>query len=314
MFDPGPDGPLGSRHGYDTHLARALGVPRRHPGRQAHLRRPVPERQPEVPREREGTGARRRDLHHPRAQRPRRRHARPGEEVPVPRGCSGRASRLPLDARRRRGRRRARPEQGRHGRPGRDQGHARARAALVQLHDRGAGRLGDGVGDRLHRRAVRARLRLRRGTQALLRRRHERLRRHGADRAPLRAGRRDSPDRRPLHDGSEGGGGRVRAARREALRAVPLRHVPDPRGDARAAARAGARSRGDQRPSRADRSSCERALVRRDRAPRARSSRSRARSTSRARSSSTTSRIRPASARRTRRGRRSSSARRPRRR
>ena len=40
-----------------------------------------------------------------------------------------------------RGRRRARPEQGRHRRPRRDQGHARARAALVQLHDRGAGRL-----------------------------------------------------------------------------------------------------------------------------------------------------------------------------
>ena len=145
MFDPASDGPLGSRHGYDTHLARTFGVPRRHPERQAHLRRSVPEREPEVPREREGAGARRRDLHHPRPQRPRRRHARPGEEVPVPGRRAGRAPRLPLHAGLR-GRRRARPEQGRHGRPRRDQGHARARAALVELHDRRAGGLADGSG------------------------------------------------------------------------------------------------------------------------------------------------------------------------
>ena len=40
------------------------------------------------------------------------------------------------------------------------------------------------------------------------------------------------------------GGGRARAARRQALRAVPLRHVPDPHRHARAAARARARRRG----------------------------------------------------------------------
>ena len=38
----------------------------------------------------------------------------------------------------------------------------------------------------------------------------------------------------------------LRAARREALRAVPLRHVPDPRRHARRAARAGAGRRGDR--------------------------------------------------------------------
>ena len=53
---------------------------------------------------------------------------------------------------------------------------------------------------------------------ALLRRRHERVRRHGADRADLRARRRRAPDRRPLHDGPARGGRRARAARRrEAL-------------------------------------------------------------------------------------------------
>ena len=50
-------------------------------------------------------------------------------------------------------------------------------------------------------RAVRPRRRVEDGFEALLRRRHERLRRHGADRADLRAGRRGAADRRPLHDG-----------------------------------------------------------------------------------------------------------------
>ena len=78
MFVTAPDGPLGFRHGHDTHLARARGLPHRHPGRQAHLRRPVPERQPEVPRGRGGARARRRDPHHARARRPLRRHGRAG--------------------------------------------------------------------------------------------------------------------------------------------------------------------------------------------------------------------------------------------
>ena len=62
----------------------------------------------------------------------------------------------------------------------------------------------------------------------LLRRRHVRLRRHAADRPPLRARRRGAADRRPLHDGARGGRARARAARQPALRAVPLGHVPAP--------------------------------------------------------------------------------------
>ena len=49
---------------------------------------------------------------------------------------------------------------------------------------------------------------------ALLRRRHERLRRHGADRADLRPRRRGAADRRPLHDGPARGRRRRRARRR----------------------------------------------------------------------------------------------------
>ena len=60
----------------------------------------------------------------------------------------------------------------------------------------------------------------------LLRRRHERLRRHVADRADLRARRRGAADRRPLHDGPARGGRRARAPRRPPRRAVPLRDVP----------------------------------------------------------------------------------------
>ncbi len=209
------------------HSAFRVDTPDIEGGRQAHLRRPVPQREPEVPREREGTGARRRDLHHPRAQRPRRRHARAGEEVRVPGRRAGRGPRLPRHARLWRGRRRTLSEQGRHGRPGRNQGHAGARPALVQLHDRGARRLADGVGDRLHRRAVGPAFDFGEGPKldfagdtnvfgdmALI--------------ARLYPGGGDPPDRRPLHDGPKGGGGRVRAARREALRAVPLGDVPDP--------------------------------------------------------------------------------------
>ena len=84
------------------------------------------------------------------------------------------------------------------------QGHAHPREPLVE-HATTATYLGEPCGL-----VVRARGR----HEALLRRRHERLRRHGADRADLRAGRRDPADRRPLHDGPEGGGRRARAARR----------------------------------------------------------------------------------------------------
>ena len=56
----------------------------------------------------------------------------------------------------------------------------------------------------------------------------------------LRARPRGAADRRPLHDGPARGGGRARAARGEALCALPLRHVPAAHRHARQAARAGA--------------------------------------------------------------------------
>ena len=59
-----------------TDLARPRRLPLRHPGRQAHLRRPVPERQPEVPGRRARARARRPDRAHARPRRPRRRHGR----------------------------------------------------------------------------------------------------------------------------------------------------------------------------------------------------------------------------------------------
>src|SRR5262249_28432664 len=63
---------------------------------------------------------------------------------------------------------------------------------------------------------------------------------HAADRPDLLPGRGGTPDRRPLHDGARGGRDRARAARLEALRSLPLGHVPAPARDARAATRAGA--------------------------------------------------------------------------
>ena len=93
-------------------------------------------------------------------------------------------------------------EQGRHGRGRRDQGHARERLPLERLGRR-----------RLPRRGRRDRARARERHDALLRRRHLRLRRHAADRAHLLARRGDPADRRPLHDGPARGRGRARAAR-----------------------------------------------------------------------------------------------------
>ena len=77
----------------------------------------------------------------------------------------------------------------------------------------------------------------------VLRRRHLRLRRHGADRAALRAGLRRAADRRPLHDGAARGRGRARAARQPAVHSVPLRHVPAPDRHARSSFRPRRRTR-----------------------------------------------------------------------
>ena len=67
----------------------------------------------------------------------------------------------------------------------------------------------------------------------LLRRGHERLRRHAAHQAAVRARRRRAADRRPLHHGSARGGGCARVPRREALRPLPLGDVPSADGNAR---------------------------------------------------------------------------------
>ena len=122
---------------HDAHLARPRGVPPRHRRRQAHLRRPVPERQPEVPRERADAGARRHHRAHARPRRPRRRHRRPREAARLrPSSRSSSSQRLARQAGRRRDEA-AGPEQGRHGRRRRREVHAHERVPLRL----GAGRL-----------------------------------------------------------------------------------------------------------------------------------------------------------------------------
>ena len=69
------------RNGWDAHLAGTFRLPDRHAGRQARLRRSVPQRQPEVPRGRARAGARRPHPAHARPRRPRGRHDRPVREV-----------------------------------------------------------------------------------------------------------------------------------------------------------------------------------------------------------------------------------------
>ena len=122
---------------------------------------------------------------------------------------SGRAPRSAgLEAWDRRGER-PRPQQGRHRR---GRGHQvlahRCKPLELDLARRGS---------RLLRRACRLRDRGRERDEDLLRRRHERLRRHAADQAAVRARRRRPADRRPLHHGSARGGGRARVPRREAV-------------------------------------------------------------------------------------------------
>ena len=220
-------------------LARARGVPDRERPRQADLRRPVPHREPDDAGEREAAGARRRDRAHARALRPRRRHGRALGAVP------GRADRrVPVELNglaRQRGRERRpapRPEQGRHAGDRRDPVHDRERVPLVEL-ERGP----------VPRRGRRARRQARGRQDDLLRRRHLRLRRHGADRAPVPARPGGAADRRLVHDGADRGRARARAAREPALRAVPLRHVPGADRDAGRARRGRARRRGRAAPA-----------------------------------------------------------------
>ena len=210
-------------------VAGSRELPRRLAGGQADLRRPLAERQPEMPRLREGAGADRRDRDHARARRPRRRDGRAEQAVQAGgRRRERRAEGLARAAGRGDGRP-ARPEQGRHGRGRRDQVHARERLPLERLRTRATTSA---------RRRPRARARERH--DALLRGRHLRLRRHAADRADLLARRGSAADRRPLHDGPARGRRRARAARVEALHPVPLRHLSRAHRDAGRAAQGSA--------------------------------------------------------------------------
>ena len=228
--------------GRDTHLARARRLPLRHPGRQAHLRRPVPDRQPEVPGGRARAGAGRRDLPHARPRRPRRRHRRAGAEVRLPAwsrrsscaaGSRGRAS-------------------------SRDMAHAPNKGGTVDVDGIKVTLTDANHSSSCRRRHVRSASRaascfeLEDGPTLYFAGDTNVFGDMAADRADLRAGRRRAADRRPLHDGPARGRCRARAARRQALRPVPLRHVPAPHRHARAAARARAAASRSSRPSPAE--------------------------------------------------------------
>ena len=114
------------------------------------------------------------------------------------------------------------PQQGRHGRRRRRQGHAHRREPFERATT--ARYLGESCGLVIE---------LEDGTKLYFAGDTNVFGDMAADRAHLRAGRRRAADRRPLHDGPARGRGRARAARREALRALPLRHVPAAHGHAR---------------------------------------------------------------------------------
>ena len=165
-------------------------LPLRHARREARLHRPLPAREPEVPRVRARARADRRDRAHARPRRPCRRHRRPREEARLHRHRAGRAGRLA--AGQAGARERPRPEQGRHRRGRRRQVHAHERAPL-ELEQR----------PRVHGRARAASSStIENGTKLYF----------AGDTcvfgdmqlhpAALRAGRRDPADRRPLHHGS----------------------------------------------------------------------------------------------------------------
>ena len=162
----------------DSHLARTRGVPARHGRGKRIYVDPFLTGNPKTPESREDARARRRDRGHARPRRPRRRHRRALEAVP----------------------RRARSSRRSSSRSG-SASRARTSATLPGLNKGGTQEI-DGI--TLHARRTpstrRARptatyageacglvIRLEDGKSRLLRRRHLRLRRHAADRAPLQA-------------------------------------------------------------------------------------------------------------------------------
>ena len=161
----------------DTHLARPRGVPARHRPRQAHLRRPVPDRQPDHARGREDARARRRDRRHARPRRPRRRRRRALAALPR------RRDRLPGRAEEAGSRRRARTSATRRAQQGR---HAGVDGIAFTLTDAHPLVLGDETGQYLGESCGFV-ITLEDGVPGLLRRRHVRVRRHAADPPSLRA-------------------------------------------------------------------------------------------------------------------------------
>ena len=170
--------------------------------------------EPEVPRQREGAGADRRDRDHARPRRPRRKHPRPRQEVRLHGRRAGRARRLA-----RRMKKAVAEDKIRDPNKGGTVDLDGVKVTLTHAQH------SSGTIDRttcLHGRAVRLRVRGRERDEDLLRRGHERVRRHAADQAAVRARRGDPADRRPLHDGPEGGGCRARVPRR--ARCVPCHY------------------------------------------------------------------------------------------
>ena len=192
-------------------------------GREADLRRPLAH-EPEVPREREGAGADRRDRDHARPRRPRRQHRSTCSRsidctvvapVELADWLVWMKKAVAEDKIRD-------PNKG---------GTVDVDGVKVTLtHAQHSSGTIDDDHMVVPRRARRLRVRGRERHEDLLRRRHERLRRHAADQAAVRAGRRGAADRRPLHDGPDARrlSHSSSSARRSASRATTARSRSSP--------------------------------------------------------------------------------------
>ena len=228
-------------------------------GRQARLRRSVPQRQPEVPRGRAAARARRHDPRHARARRPLRRHDRAGTRSSAARvapveladwlrgagSCGGQGSD---------------PEQGRHGGRGRESTSRLPREALSSsIADRYTGEptglvvsLEDGT------RCTSPATRTSSATWRSFAVSTSRASRCCRSAITTRWGRKEAAVALELLGV-------------EALRALPLGHLPAAHRHSRGAPRACTGRRGDRRRrARRNRSSYEGALARRHGAPRCR--------------------------------------------
>ena len=243
-FAPGPDDPSaratscggratkGARDGI-THLARPRGVPARERRGQADLRRPVPDREPEDARRARSSPSASTSSRSPTAtattsatrsrsrRRSRTRRSSPGRAA---RAGSARRARTSATA--------AGAEQGRHAGDRRDPLHARERLPLLERAT---------TASTSARRAGIV-IRLEGGRADLLRRRHLRVRRHGADRAGS-----TRPTTRCCRSATTSRWARARRRSRSScsatrLRPLPLGHVPAADRDAGRSSRAEAPS------------------------------------------------------------------------